>query len=55
MFNEVGAFLRNVFTYARSIGVQTCVGNEAPLLHPFNDTAHSSLDFYGSLFNLSFL
>ena len=47
MFNSAAEILNVSFTYGRRIGLQMCVGNEAPLLKPFNDTDHTSQDFYG--------
>ncbi len=34
LFNRMGAFLRDTFTYAKTFGVKTCIGTETPLLIP---------------------
>jgi len=34
VFNECGAMLREVFAYARRLGIRTCVGTETPLTVP---------------------
>lgn len=34
VFNECAAMLRDAFTYARSLGIKTCVGTETPLTVP---------------------
>ncbi len=34
VFNECAAMLRDAFTYARSLGIKTCVGTETPLTIP---------------------
>ncbi len=34
VFNECGAMLRQAFTYARQLGIRTCVGTETPLAVP---------------------
>jgi hypothetical protein len=36
LMNTVGAMLTAAFKWARSTGVKTCVGTEAPLAHPPN-------------------
>ncbi len=34
LFGRMGEFLNDVFTYARNLGIKTCVGTEAPLKIP---------------------
>ena len=34
LFNRVGAMLRDTFTFARRLGIRTCIGTEAPLTVP---------------------
>jgi hypothetical protein len=34
VFNRMGAQFRDAFTFARQVGVKTCVGTEAPLILP---------------------
>jgi hypothetical protein len=34
MFNRTGAFFRDVFGYAKELGIHTCVGTETPLIVP---------------------
>ena len=34
LFNDVGAFLNDIFTFASKIGIQTCIGTEIPLVLP---------------------
>lgn len=34
VFNRMGAQFRDAFTFARQIGVKTCIGTEAPLIIP---------------------
>lgn len=34
MFNKTGAFFRDVFGYARELGIHACVGTETPLIVP---------------------
>lgn len=51
MFNAVADLLNSSFTYGRQLGLQTCVGNEAPLLKPFGDAAHTSQEYYEGMFS----
>ena len=46
-FDDVAKLLNTTFTHARRLGLQTCVGNEAPLIKPFGDTTHTSQEYYG--------
>jgi hypothetical protein len=34
LFNDMGKFLNEVFTFAGSLGIQTCIGTEVPLVLP---------------------
>lgn len=34
VFNRAGALLRDAFTFARSLGIKTCIGTETPLVVP---------------------
>jgi len=34
LFNRTGRFFREVFTYAHTLGIKTCVGTETPLITP---------------------
>lgn len=34
LFDDMGVFLRDIFSYARSLGIQTCIGTETPLTIP---------------------
>ena len=39
LFNRLGEFLKDVFTYARRLGIKTCVGTETPLRRNQTDPA----------------
>ncbi len=34
LFDDMGAFVHDIFTYAKSLGIQTCIGTETPLTIP---------------------
>ena len=34
LFNDMGVFLNDIFSYAKSLGIQTCIGTETPLTIP---------------------
>lgn len=34
LFNDMGAFVHDIFSYAKSLGIQTCIGTETPLTIP---------------------
>eukprot|EP01044_Picomonas_judraskeda_P023550 COSAG03_NODE_6205_length_1097_cov_1.391784_2_plen_243_part_01 len=50
LFNTVGKMLTRVFSFGRSIGVQTCVGTEAPLAKPSTCANASATQLYQGIF-----
>lgn len=50
LFNTVGKMLARVFRFGRSVGVQTCVGTEAPLAKPSTCANASATELYQGIF-----
>jgi hypothetical protein len=50
LFNTVGKMLARVFRFGRSVGVQTCVGTEAPLAKPSSCANASATQLYQGIF-----
>ena len=48
MFNNAKSLLNDVFTYARSLYIKTCVGTETPLTKPSinGSDSYSTADYY---------
>jgi len=50
VFYNVGMLLNSAFTYARALGIKTCVGTEVPLKRPPNPP-HSKEEYYKGIFS----
>ena len=51
LFNTVGRMLKDSFEFARSVGVKTCLGNEAPVALPkTSNRSGTPLELYTGIF-----